>query len=131
MKPAIFTKVSNLYLPNAPLPSICKNFIFPKSFCLYSFYFVLCFISCLLQTFLALQKTELGAVFDKNAASKPCLSCVLHKRSSTWLFELRFCQTQLHQRRSRVWNGSSRDFGVYWTTKKNKKKGAWNWSCVY
>ena len=54
-----------------------------------------------------------GAVFDKNAASKPCLSCVLHKRSSTWLFELRFCQTQLHQRRSRVWNGSSRDFGVY------------------
>ena len=59
-----------------------------------------------------------GASFDKNAASKSCLSCVLHKRSSIWLFELRFCQTQLHHRRSRVWNRSSRGFGYIDDKKK-------------
>ena len=46
---------------------------------------------------MALQKTEHGAAFDKNAASKSCLSCVLHKRSSTCLFELRFCQGLLSE----------------------------------
>jgi len=81
LKPAIFTKVSNLYLLNAPLPSIRKIFIFPKSFCLYSFYFVfifvLCFISCLLQTFLeSLDKIPAKDIEWQRDANGQVLQCL-------------------------------------------------------
>ena len=64
-----------------------------------------------------------GAAFEKNAASKSCLSCVLQKRSSTWLFELRFfsnaappvLKPHLKWFKPQLW--------VYWKAKKKKKRG--------
>ena len=64
---------------------------------------------------MALQKTEHGAAFDKNAASKSCLSCVLHKRNSTCLFELRFCQGLLSEEGMRLQGEPGSTSGILWS----------------